>query len=158
MILRMEVGTMKVKLQTHQKTKGIKNLLLLICFAMLAFNNGCGTDKPTNQHEISNINENADTQDGFDTDDIVSRHESSDTNGIVENYYEMSDGTWKADGITYKYRLGLKGTMPGAAGESHFVVLTNNKDISFDEVAKSIFSSDSNDWLDRSQTIIVEMY
>lgn len=156
MILRMEVGTMKVKLQTHQKTKGIKNLMLLICSAMLAFNNGCGTDKPANRHEISNINENADKQDGFDTDDIVSSYEISDANGILQNYYEMRDGTWKTNGITYKYRLGLKGTMPSAAGESHFVVLTNNKDISFDEVAKSIYSSDSNDWLD--ETVIVEMY
>lgn len=124
---------MKVKMQTHSETKEIKNIILIVCFVMLAFTNGCGTD-------------------------IVRRHESSDTNGIVENYDEMSDGTWKADGITYKYRLELKGTMSNAAGESCFVVLTNNKDISFDEVAKSIFSSNSNDWLDRSQTIIVEMY
>ena len=120
---------MKVKMQTHPETKEIKNIILIVCFVMLAFTNGCGTD-------------------------IVRRHESSDINGIVENYDEMSDGTWKADGITYKYRLKLKGTMPNAAGESCFVVLTNNKDISFDEVAKSIFSSDSNDWLDRSQTIL----
>ncbi len=124
---------MKVKMQTHPETKEIKNIILIVCFVMLAFTNGCGTD-------------------------IVRRHESSDTNGIVENYDEMRDGTWKADGITYKYRLELKGTMSNAAGESCFVVLTNNKDISFDEVAKSIFSSNSNDWLDRSQTIIVEMY
>lgn len=124
---------MKVKMQTHPETKGIKNIMLIVCCVVLAFTNGCGTD-------------------------IVSRHESSDTNGIVENYDEMSDGTWKADGITYKYRLELKGTIPNAAGESCFVVLTNNKDISFEEVAKSIFSSNSNDLLDRSQTIIVEMY
>lgn len=149
---------MEVKIQTHPKTKGIKNIMLIVCFVMLAFINGCGTDKLENQNEISNTNESADKYNLFDTNDIVSRHESSDTNGIVENYDEMSDGTWKADGITYKYRLELKGTMPNAAGESCFVVLTNNKDISFDEVAKSIFSSNSNDWLDRSQTIIVEMY
>lgn len=124
---------MKVKMQTHPETKEIKNIILIVCFVMLASINGCGTD-------------------------IVNRHESSDTDGIVENYDEMSDGTWKAGGITYKYRLELKGTMQNAAGESCFVVLTNNKDISFDEVAKSIFSSSSNDWLDRSQTIIVEMY
>lgn len=124
---------MKVKMQTHPETRGIKNIMMIVCFIMFASVNGCGTD-------------------------IVRRHESSDTDGIVENYDEMRDGTWKADGITYKYRLKLKGTMPNAAGESCFVVLTNNKDISFDEVAKSIFSSDSNDWLDRSQTIIVEMY
>lgn len=124
---------MKVKMQTHPETRGIKNIMLIVCFIMLASVIGCGTD-------------------------IVNRHESSDTDGIVENYDEMRDGTWKADGITYKYRLELKGTMPNAAGESCFVVLTNNKEISFDEVAKSIFSSSSSDWLDRSQTIIVEMY
>lgn len=123
---------MKTETQTHRKIKAGKHILLLVCFAMLAFNNGCGTD------------------------DIVNRYEISDADGIVENYYEMRDGTWKTNGITYKYRLGLKGTMPNAAGESHFVVLTNNKDISFEEVAKSIYSSNSNDWLD--DTVIVEMY
>lgn len=124
---------MKAKMQRHPETRGIKNIMLIVCFIMLASVIGCGTD-------------------------IVNRYESSDTDGIVENYDEMRDGTWKADGITYKYRLELKGTMPNAAGESCFVVLTNNKEISFDEVAKNIFSSSSSDWLDRSQTIIVEMY
>lgn len=124
---------MKAKMKKHPETRGIKNIMMIVCFIMLASVNGCGTD-------------------------IVRIHESSDTDGIVENYDEMRDGTWKADGITYKYRLELKGTMPNAAGENRFVVLTNNKDISFDEVAKSIFSSSSSDWLDRSQTIIVEMY
>lgn len=147
---------MKTKTEKREKTKARKNLMLLVCFAMLVFNNGCGTDMPANQNEISNIDDNTDEQDGSDVDDIVSRYETSDANGIVENYYEMRDGTWKTNGITYKYRLGLKGTMPTAVGETHFVVLTNNKDISFDEVAKSIFSSDSNDWLD--DTVIVEMY
>lgn len=123
---------MKAITQFSSSTKEIKKIMLVVCLVMLAFHTGCG--------------DNA----------VVSRHEASDTNDIMEDYYEMKDGTWEADGVTYKYRLELRGTMPNAAGESCFVVLTNDKDISFDEVAKSLYSSNSEDWLE--ETRIVEMY
>ena len=51
---------MKVKMQTHLETKEIKNIILIVCFVMLAFTNGCGTDKLENPNEISSTNEQAD--------------------------------------------------------------------------------------------------
>lgn len=56
----------------------------------------------------------------------------------------------------YPYRKVLTGTMSNAARSSTFVVLTKNKDVTFEQVSWSILSSNSNDWLD--DTIIVDMY
>lgn len=49
------------------------------------------------------------------------------------------------DGNEYKYKLELTGTLPNASKESKYIILTNDKTLSFDKVAKSIYSSDSKD-------------
>ena len=49
------------------------------------------------------------------------------------------------DGNEYKYKLELTGTIPNASKESKYIVLTNDNTLTFDEVAKSIYSSDSKD-------------
>jgi hypothetical protein len=51
-------------------------------------------------------------------------------------------------GNKYKYQLKLTGTMPNAKKESTFVILTNDDDLTFDRVSKSLYSSNSSDWLD----------
>lgn len=51
-------------------------------------------------------------------------------------------------GNTYKYKLTLTGTMPNAKTESKFVILSNDNNLTFDDVAKSLYSSNSNDSLD----------
>lgn len=51
-------------------------------------------------------------------------------------------------GNKYKYQLELTGTMPNAEKETKFTVMTNDPDITFDSVAKSLYSSNSSDWLD----------
>ena len=48
----------------------------------------------------------------------------------------------------YKYCYYLKGTMPNAAQESELIVLANDKDLNFTQVTKSLYSSNSNDFLD----------
>lgn len=50
------------------------------------------------------------------------------------------------ENVKYKYLLELEGRMPNAAGDSTFVILTDEI-YSFNEVVKSIFSSNSNDFL-----------
>ena len=35
--------------------------------------------------------------------------------GNIRTYSEMPDGTWQAEGKTYKYRLEISGRMPNAA-------------------------------------------
>lgn len=72
-------------------------------------------------------------------------------------YCEMSDGTWQAEGYTYRYRLELSGTLPNAASSSVYTVLTNAPDFTFDKAAKSLYSSNSDDWLDPEEAVIVDL-
>ena len=67
------------------------------------------------------------------------------------------DGDWvifkeiddpEKDLMQYKYCYYLKGTMPNAARDSELIVLANDKDLDFTQVKKSIYSSDSHDFLD----------
>lgn len=51
-----------------------------------------------------------------------------------ESYYKMSDGTWRMGVNSYLYRLELSGNVEGETKNTHFVVLSNRKDMSFDEV------------------------
>ncbi|MEK5027598.1 hypothetical protein [Paenibacillus sp. FSL M7-1046] len=53
-----------------------------------------------------------------------------------------------ANGKEYTYSLELSGTMPNAEKSSKWVIYTNDADLTFDEAAKSILSSNSNDWID----------
>jgi len=49
------------------------------------------------------------------------------------------------DGNEYKYKLELTGTLPKASKETEFILLTNDKTLTFDKVAKSMYSSNSKD-------------
>ncbi|MCM3635072.1 lipoprotein [Paenibacillus camelliae] len=49
------------------------------------------------------------------------------------------------DGKEYKYKLELTGMMPNASKESKYIILTNDITLTFDKVAKSIYSSNSKD-------------
>jgi len=48
----------------------------------------------------------------------------------------------------YKYCYYLKGTMPNAETESELIVLANDRDLDFEKVTKSFYSSNSADSLD----------
>ncbi len=77
--------------------------------------------------------------------------ENMDVNYTYENgvYVVDSDGNRK----TYQYKKELRGRDPGAAHDGMFIVLTNNADITFDMVSRSMYSSDSRDWLDDTKII-----
>ena len=62
-------------------------------------------------------------------------------NGVLKTYYEMEDGTWECDGISYPFRLVLSGRTPTAVMDSCFVVLTDNEKLTFEEVSTSLYSS-----------------
>ena len=73
-------------------------------------------------------------------------------------YYEMSDGTWKTDEYTYKYRLEITGRMNNAAKDSTYIILSNTKDITFEKAWKaSGFSSLLSDYFEPQDSIIVAM-
>jgi len=65
------------------------------------------------------------------------------------------DGIIKCQLKQYKYRLTLTGKMPNAAKKTTYVVLTNQENLTFEKVAKSLFSSSSDDWID--DTVIADM-
>lgn len=75
----------------------------------------------------------------------------------MESYVQKSDGKWLCDGNTYKYRTVLTGRDPAATADGRIVVLTNNADITYQEVSKMMFGSNSEEWPERSETIIVEI-
>lgn len=47
-------------------------------------------------------------------------------------------------GKEYKYKLELTGTLPNAKGESIITVYSNEEDLTFEQVAEVMFSSDLN--------------
>lgn len=73
-------------------------------------------------------------------------------------YSENADGTWQAEGHTYKYRLEIRGRMPNAAADTTFVYLSNRKEITFEQAWKaSGYSSNSADYFDREDAVLVEV-
>lgn len=77
---------------------------------------------------------------------------------ILVKHYEMSDGTWKTDNCTYKYRLEITGRMPNAAKDSTFVFLSNIEDISFQKaMMASGLSSNMEEYFDEETAKFVGM-
>lgn len=76
----------------------------------------------------------------------------------LKTYYEMSNGTWQADGHSYKYRLEISGRLPAAENDSTFVYLSNIENITFEQAWKAAgFSSSSSDYFDTEEAVLVEM-
>ena len=77
---------------------------------------------------------------------------------ILRTYDEMSDGSWRADGYTYKYRLEISGTMPNAEGNSTFVYLSNLESITFEQAWRAAgLSSHTADYFSRDEAVLVEL-
>ena len=94
---------------------------------------GCSQKEPS----VVKTYEVTDSETAFEDDELVT----------LVKYYEMSDGTWRTDTHTYKYRLEITGRMGGAAKDSTFVFLSNIEDITFEQAWKaSGFSSNMNDY------------
>ena len=49
------------------------------------------------------------------------------------------------EGKNYKYKLELSGVMPNAQKETTLIILTNDNTLTFDDVSKSLYSSNSKD-------------
>ena len=73
-------------------------------------------------------------------------------------FTENADGTFTADnGKTYQYKLELVGRSPGAVCDACYVVLSNNKDLTFERVNESIFTSNTERFLDYDEAIIISI-
>ena len=74
-------------------------------------------------------------------------------------YYELSDGTWQADGRIYKYRLEIPGQLPNSIEESTFVYLSNIEKITFDKAWKAAgFSNSTSDYFPAEDAILVDWH
>ena len=94
---------------------------------------------------------------GCGKSDIAKTYEQSEQDGIIKTYYEMKDGTWQCEDTTYQFRFKLDGIMPNSELDSCFVVLTNNENLTFEEVSKSLYSSSFEDIKVMEGSLIVEM-
>lgn len=98
---------------------------------------------------------NSETDNNNKSDHVL--QDSNESTGKLYDYEQNEDGTWSANGATYNNKVILTGTMPNAAKESTYVVLTNDTGITFEDVTTSIFTSDSNKQLDKKVACVVEM-
>lgn len=87
----------------------------------------------------------------------VAKIRNATEDGIMKTYYEMEDGTWNCEGTVYQLRLELRGRMPNAIKDSMFVVLTNNAELTFEAVSKSMFSSSFEDTKIMEGSVLVEL-
>lgn len=75
----------------------------------------------------------------------------------LTTYYELSDGTWEADGQIYKYRLEITGRMSSATEDSTFVFLSNIEKITFNQAWKAAgLSSNIADYFSAEDAILVD--
>ncbi len=124
-----------------------KIISLVICFTFVLALVGCSQKEPSivNTYEVT---ESKLAEEYFETNKLVT----------MVKYYEMSDGTWKTDNYTYKYRLEITGRMNNAAKDSTFVFLSNTKDITFEQAWKaSGFSSNMDDYFQEENAKFVAM-
>lgn len=87
----------------------------------------------------------------------VSESSESDNFTVLVEYYEMSDGTWKTDKYSYEYRIVVTGKDETADKNITYVFLSNLEEISFEQANRSVLSSDSSDFFDEEDAILVEI-
>ncbi len=124
--------------------KYIKAVIALILLSLSLF--GCEKGQP----HIVGTHEKTDSslvESFFDEGEIVTTVE----------YYEMSDGTYRTEsGYSYKYRLVIEGRMHSAVRDSTYVILSNSKDITFDQAWKAAgYSSNLDDYFKPEDAVIV---
>ena len=89
------------------------------------------------------------------TDDVQTKY---DTEEVVywKLHHMAADGTWLCEGYKYQYRLEITGRMNDAAKNSTYIVLSNTKEIAFDQTWKaSGFSSLMSDYFAPEDAVIV---
>ena len=84
----------------------------------------------------------------------MNRKERTDI--IYTEYSALNNGMWSVGDYTYRYRLEITGKPNSAAKMVSYLVLSNTKDITFEQALKaSGLSSDSNDYFSPDYAVIV---
>jgi hypothetical protein len=74
---------------------------------------------------------------------------------ISKTYHQMDDGLWVCNNYAYLYCLELTGKGSGMEKDTTFIILSNRKNITFDEVWKAEFSSNTEDFFDPREAVAV---
>ena len=78
--------------------------------------------------------------------------------GNCRSYEELSDGSFRCEGYSYRYRLEITGRLNNAVKDTTFVYLSNLEEISFERAWKAAgLSSDSNDYFSPEKAVLVDM-
>lgn len=124
--------------------KAIMIILSIICVSGLF---GCSKSK-TEPCVVNTFEETS--------EELIDAYSENSKVIITTKYYEMSDGTWKTDEHTYKYRLEVTGRLRNAARDSTFVILSNIENITFEQAWKaSGLSSSMSDYFKAEDAVIV---
>lgn len=87
---------------------------------------------------------------------LIEEYTESGREVTLRTYYEMNDGTWKADGNVYKHKLVLTGRLSNAVRDITYTILSNMEDITFDQAWKaSGLSSNTEDYFDIEDAVFV---
>lgn len=122
-----------------------KIISMVICFTLVLAFAGCSQKEPS---IVSTYEVTESELDDFNDNKLI----------VMVKHYGMSDGTWKTDEHTYKYRLEITGRMGGAVKDSTFVFLSNIEDITFEQAWKaSGFSSNMDDYFREEDAKFVGM-
>lgn len=105
--------------------KAIMIILSIICVSGLF---GCSKSK-TEPCVVNTFEETS--------EELIDAYSENSKVIITTKYYEMSDGTWKTDEHTYKYKLVVTGRLRNAARDSTFVILSNIENITFEQAWKA---------------------
>lgn len=104
-----------------------------------------GVDDP-NYLELYEPTPTDEVQTKYDTEEIV----------YLKSHYMAADGTWFCEGYSYQFRLEITGRLHNAAKNTTYVVLSNSKDITFEQTWKaSGLSSLMSDYFDPADAVIV---
>ena len=99
-----------------------------------------------NHLEVYDVTPADDIQEKYDNEEFV----------YQKSHYRAADGMWVCEGHTYKYRLEITGRLNNAAKSTTYIVLSNSKDITFDQTWKaSGLSSLMSDYFDPEDAVIV---
>lgn len=121
-------------------------LLILVCAAGMA---GCAESK-MEPYVVNTVEQISAGQ----VDEAIARGDVL----VLKTHYEMSDGTWKTDEYTYQYRLEITGRLNNAVKDTTYIVLSNTKDITFEQTWKaSGLSSNLEDYFQPENADIVGM-
>lgn len=99
-----------------------------------------------NYLELYEVTSSEDIQAKYDNEEFV----------YQKLHYKATDGTWSCEGYTYKYRLEITGKLGNAAKNTTYIVLSNSKDITFEQTWKaSGLSSLMSDYFEPKDAVIV---